>query len=195
MRAGNGHWSIGTDYGYVRRARAGNDARWGLTTRRGFHCEKGDVIMTWGPLRLLTQSEADNLPPAWDGYVTEWEKNTCVIPDIPVEDIAHFGPCLINSASTEAGETRNVRMERDVEFATIEVVADREIKGDEPLLLQYGGKYDNDLSKFRAELEAARMEKIESRKGVHPSKSRRCKKCSQWVSKKRFLQHYTSHLE
>jgi hypothetical protein len=195
VRKASGQWTIGTEFGHVRRCRAENGAGYGLKTLAGFHCKKGDVLMTWGPVRLLTQREADNLPVAWDGYVTDWENNLFVIPDIPVADIAHFGPCLLNSASTEAGEIFNTRMERDVESATIEIVAVREIKSHEPLLLQYGGEFDKDLFHSRAELDAARMERTKSRKGVHPSKFMRCNKCLQWCSRKDILPHYWAHMK
>jgi hypothetical protein len=179
-----------TPYGYVRRVTVGGHGGWSLQTCNGFKCGKDDVLLTWGALKIVPNDALDDLPRAWEGYACDWLVGTSALPDIEATQISIFGPCLINAACSEKGETENVKIVRDVAAMTLEIVAITSIGSYEPILLSYGDSFDEQLRISREKIAAERRK---SRLGVPVANSRRCKVCRQWYSKRQAIQHHNSH--
>ena len=94
---------------------------------------------------MVQVSELDRLQ--WDGYDFQWDEDEVRRPNHPFECNKDHPPMMANTHCIEKGEVPNLALFTEDDVIIFKVT--KPIRGGDVLLVNYGDKYNDDLSELR----------------------------------------------
>lgn len=155
---------------------------WGVSTWSNFRCDAGDpvfIIQNLVKCSKVTQEQ-------WDGYLFKFGNCDIRRPSFDLSEVGNHAPMLVNTHCEEKGEVPNLTILIDDEDRVL-FEATQPIIGVQPLLVDYGKKYNTILRKKREEQQAAKSFELKNRR--NRTHDFRCPICDQAMHRTRMLGH------